>query len=63
MTDYIKDSKTLNVNVLAEPSAGCGDQTMNNELNFDSDKFARHLEKIRPKETIENLVRVLSLRL
>lgn len=49
--DYMKkDNKTLNVNVLAETN-----EDMNNEINFDSEKFSRHHEKLRPKETIENL--------
>ena len=49
--DYIKDSKTLNVNVLDEGS----DQLRNNEINFDSEKFSRHHENARPQETIDNL--------
>ena len=52
LADYIKDTKTLNVNVLAEEGR---DEQMNNELNFDSDKFSRHFEKTRPRETIDNL--------
>lgn len=47
--DYIKDSKTLNVNVLE------GESHMNNELNFDSEKFSKQHENLRPKETIDNL--------
>ena len=50
--DYIKDSKTLNVNVMAEKET---DVTMNNEINFDSDKFSKHHDNARPQETIENL--------
>ena len=49
--DYMKDSKTLNVNVLDEGS----DQLRNNEINFDSEKFSRHHENARPQETIDNL--------
>ena len=49
--DYMKDSKTLNVNVLDEGS----DQLRNNEINFDSEKFSKHHENARPQETIDNL--------
>lgn len=49
LSDYMKESKTLNVNVLAED-----DEEMNNGISFDSDKFARH-EKIRLREAIDNL--------
>ncbi len=51
--DYIKDSKTLNVNVLAGVD-GLED-VRNNEINFDSEKFSRHHENLRPQETIDNL--------
>lgn len=50
--DYIKDTKTLNVNVLAADATA---SQMNNKLNFDSDKFSRHHENTRPQETIDNL--------
>ena len=46
---YVKDSKTLNVNVLANNDS----EEMNNEITFDSEKYA-NLGKIRPKHTIEN---------
>ena len=48
---YVKDSKTLNVNVLANNES----EEMNNEITFDSEKYA-NLGKvpIRPKNTIEN---------
>jgi hypothetical protein len=51
--DYIKDSKTLNVNMLA--SGAETDTVRNNEINFDSEKFSRHHENVRPQETIDNL--------
>ena len=44
---YVKDSKTLNVNVLANNDS----EEMNNEITFDSEKYA-NLGKIRPKHTI-----------
>lgn len=47
-----KENKTLNVNVLAEDSL----QEMNNEITFDSEKFAKcHDSKLsKPRGTIEN---------
>ena len=47
---YQKENKTLNVNVLAEESA----QMQNNEITFDSEKFAKCEGKLRPRGTIEN---------
>ena len=44
----------MNVNVLAEDN-----DEMNNEISFDSEKFSK-LEKVRPRETIENLNTVFS---
>jgi hypothetical protein len=53
--DFLKEHKTLNVNMnITETQAGC---SMNNKINFDSEKFARHgyLDNTRPAATIENL--------
>ncbi len=47
---YQKENKTLNVNVLAEDA-----DEMNNEISFDSEKFAKMEAKSRPRETIDNL--------
>ena len=46
---YQKENKTLNVNVLAAES-----EEMNNEINFDSEKFPKSETKLRPRGTIEN---------
>ena len=52
--DFLKEHKTLNVNMDITESAG---SSMNNKINFDSEKFARHgyLDNTRPPTTIENL--------
>jgi hypothetical protein len=53
--DFLKENKTLNVNMnITETQAGC---SMNNKINFDSEKFARHgyMDNTRPPATIENL--------
>ena len=47
---YQKENKTLNVNVLAEES----EEMQNNEITFDSEKFAKSEAKSRPRGTIEN---------
>ena len=47
---YQKENKTLNVNVLAEES----EEMQNNEISFDSEKFAKCEAKLRPRGTIEN---------
>ena len=47
---YRKENKTLNVNVLAEES----EEMQNNEITFDSEKFAKSEAKSRPRGTIEN---------
>ena len=47
---YQKENKTLNVNVLAEES----ENMQNNEITFDSDKFAKSEAKLRPRGSIEN---------
>ena len=47
---YQKENKTLNVNVLAEES----EEMQNNEISFDSEKFAKSEAKSRPRGTIEN---------
>ena len=47
---YQKENKTLNVNVLAEES----EAMQNNEITFDSEKFAKSEAKSRPRGTIEN---------
>jgi hypothetical protein len=58
--DFLKEHKTLNVNmnvVTEEGQAGDGSATLNNRINFDSEKFARHgyQDNTRPPATIENL--------
>ena len=59
--DFLKEHKTLNVNmnVVREEgqAAGDGSATLNNRINFDSEKFARHgyQDNTRPPATIENL--------
>ena len=56
--DFIKDSgKTLNVNVLPSDANADEGSLMNNELNFDSEKFAssRRRTQMDKSETIDNL--------
>ncbi len=54
--DYLqKEAKTLNVNVLVEES-----EEMNNEISFDSEKYAKADAKVRPRGTIENNLSVNS---
>ena len=52
--DFLKEHKTLNVNMNITEGTGA---SMNNKINFDSEKFARHgyLDNTRPATTIENL--------
>ena len=52
--DFLKEHKTLNVNMNLTEG---GSAALNNKINFDSEKFARHgyMDNTRPPTTIENL--------
>lgn len=52
--DFLKEHKTLNVNMNITEGSG---SSLNNKINFDSEKFSRHgyMDNTRPSATIENL--------
>ena len=52
--DFLKEHKTLNVNMNITEGSGA---SMNNKINFDSEKYARHgyLDNTRPHTTIDYL--------